>query len=214
LINVRMQLEDWENAIGYVKKDSRVDGKNLLLFGTSLSGGHVIWLSARRNDVKAAVAQCPYTDTMATIKSVSPLYILKKAPFIIADLLSSITGYHPVMLKLLTYKGENAILETDEETKKRFFKDVSFINEVPARTLLEFVKYSPGKYFGKLLNPVFVAACQKDTLAPADKTIKLARRDKYATYKNYDCGHFDIYLSPYFEEAINDYINFYNAILD
>lgn len=74
-----MQLEDWHNAIEYIKKDNRIDGEKLLLFGTSLSGGHVIWLSAHRNDIKGTIAQCPYTNTMATIKKVSLWYILKKS---------------------------------------------------------------------------------------------------------------------------------------
>ncbi len=144
LINAKMQLEDWQNAIDFVKKDNRIDKNNILLFGTSFSGGHVIWLSEHRNDIKGAIAQCPYTDTLATIKEKSPFYILKKAPYVIADILSCLTGYHPVMLKLTTYKGENAIMETDEETFKKFIGDARFINKVPARTLLEFIKYSPG----------------------------------------------------------------------
>lgn len=213
LINVRMQLEDWNNAIEFIKRDNRVDGEKILLFGTSFSGGHVIWLSAHRDDIKGAVAQCPYTDTKATIKAVSIHYVLKKAPFVIADVLSCITGYHPVMLKLSTYKGENALMETDEETFKRFIGDARFINEVPARTLLEFVKYSPGKYFKKVKNPIYVAVCTKDELAPSEKTIQLAGITNYATCKQYNCGHFEIYINPYFEEAINDYINFYNQIL-
>ena len=53
LINVKMQLEDWNSAIEYIKRDTRVDGDNLLLFGSSFSGGHVIWLSAHRKDIKA-----------------------------------------------------------------------------------------------------------------------------------------------------------------
>lgn len=211
-INVKMQLEDWHNAIEYIKKDNRIDGEKLLLFGTSLSGGHVIWLSAHRNDIKGTIAQCPYTNTMATIKKVSLWYILKKVPFVIADLLSCVAGYHPVMLKLSTYKGENAFIETDEETYKRFIGNVEFINKAPARTLLEFIKYSPGKYFSKITNPIYVAICTNDSLAPAEKTIQLANNCKYSICKKYDCGHFEIYLDPYFEEAINDYINFYNQL--
>ena len=212
LISVRMQLEDWNNAIAFVKKDSRVNGETVLLFGSSFSGGHVIYLSAHRNDIKATIAQCPYTDTMATIKAVSPLYILKKAPFVIADVLSCLTGYHPVMLKLSSYSGENALMEADEATTKRFIGNVRFINEAPARTLLVFLKYSPGKYFKKVHNPIYVAACAKDTLCPAEKTIQLAGSAKQLAYKLYDCGHFEIYLSPYFEEAINDYIRFFHQV--
>ena len=175
LINVKMQLEDWNNAIEFIKIDKRVDGTNLLIFGSSFSGGHVIWLSAHRNDIKAAIVQCPYTDTMATIKAVSPLYILKRAPFVIADVLSCITGYHPVMLKLSSYKGENAFMKADEEITKRFIGNADFINEAPARTLLEFVKYSPGKYLSKIKNPIYIAVCSKDTLVVTITSYALIR---------------------------------------
>ena len=104
-------------------------------------------------------------------------------------------------------------MEADEETTKRFVGDAKYINEAPARTLLEFVKYSPGKYFRKINNPVYVAACSIDTLAPAEKTIQLAGNSQYTTCKMYDCGHFEIYLDPHFEEAIQDYIQFYHQKL-
>ena len=212
LINVKMQLKDWNNAIEFVKKDIRVNGDKLLLFGSSFSGGHVTWLSAHRNDILGAIAQCPYTDTMATIKEVGLCYILKRAPFVVADLLTCLTGYHPVMLKLSTYKGELAFMEADEKTTKDFVGNAKFINKAPARTLLEFLKYSPGKYFNKITTPIFVAVCTKDDLAPADKTITLAKKCKNSTYKTFDCGHFEIYCNEFFEEAINDYIVFFNNL--
>ena len=212
LINVKMQLKDWNNAIDYIKNDSRIDANKLLLFGSSFSGGHVTYLSARRNDIKGAVAQCPYTDTMATIKKVGLGYILKRAPYVIADVLSCVTGYHPVMLKLSTYTGELAFMEADEKTTRDFIGDTEYINKAPARTLLEFLKYSPGRYFSKINSPIFVAACTKDDLAPADRTIELAQKCKTSVCKTYDCGHFQIYCNELFEEVINDYLEFYNKI--
>lgn len=101
-------------------------------------------------------------------------------------------------------------MEADEKTTKDFLGNAEFINEAPARTLLEFLKYSPGKYFRRITTPIFVAACSKDDLAPADKTIVLAKKAKNATYKRYDCGHFQIYCNELFEEVISDYISFYN----
>ena len=212
LINVKMQLHDWNTAIDFIKKDSRVDGDNLLLFGSSFSGGHVTYLTAHRNDVKGTVAQCPYTDTMATIKEVGLPYIIKRSPYVIADVLSNLTGYHPVMMKLSTYCGELAFMEADEKTTNDFIEGADYINEAPARTLLEFVKYSPGKYFGKIKTPIYVAACTKDDLAPADKTIELAKNAKNSVCKTYNCGHFEIYCNELFEEAVTDYIEFYNKI--
>ena len=212
LINVKMQLKDWNNAIEFIKKDIRVDAERLLLFGSSFSGGHVTYLSAHRNDVKGAVAQCPYTDTMATIKEVGLPYIIKRSPFVVADLLSCLTGYHPVMLKLSTYEGELAFMEADEKTTNDFIEAADYVNKAPARTLLEFLKYSPGKYFGKISTPIYVAACTRDNLAPAEKTIELAKKAKNLTYKRYDCGHFEIYCNELFEEVISEYIDFYNKI--
>lgn len=214
LINVRMQLEDWKNAIEFIKKDDRVDNEKLLLFGTSFSGGHVVWLTAHRDDVKATVAQCPYTNTMATIGVVGLRYILRKAPFVIADVLTCVTGYHPVMLKLSTWSGENAFMEADEALTKRYIGDADFINEAPARTLLEFVKYSPGRFFGRIGTPICVAACAKDMLAPAEKTLRLARKAKDPTCRKYDCGHFEIYLPPFFEEVVKEYTDFYDRALN
>ncbi len=213
LINAKMQLEDWNNAINHVKKDLRIDKERLLLFGTCFAGGHVIWLSAHRKDVIATVAQCPYTDTLATIKAVGAVYILKKLPFVIADLLTCITGYHPVMLKLGSYKGENAFMSADKETTLQMIGDAPFINKAPARSLLEFLKYSPGKFFSEINIPIYIAACSRDTLVPGEKTVELAKNAKHSICKKYNCRHFDIYLNGCFEEAINDYIVFYDKIL-
>lgn len=214
LIDVKMQLEDWNAAIEFVKGDDRVDGENLLIFGTSFSGGHAVWLSAHRDDIKAAIAQCPYTNTAATIQAVKLPYILKKSPYVIADVLSKVTGYHPVMLKLSSYTGENAFMVEGEEIYRRYMGDAPFVNAAPARTLLEFVKYSPGKYFGDIKIPIYVAACLSDVLAPAEKTLELAANAPYAVTKKYECGHFEIYLEPVFNEAIRDYINFYNGVFN
>lgn len=214
LINVKMQLHDWNTAIDFVKKDNRVDGSRLLLFGSSFSGGHVIWLAAHRNDITATVAQCPYTDTIATIKEVGLPYIIKRSPFVIADLLSSVTGYHPVMMKLSTFSGELAFMQADEKTTNDFIEGADYVNEAPARTLLEFVKYSPGKCFGRIKTPVFVAACTKDDLAPADKTVSLAKNAVNSVCKLYDCGHFEIYCNELFEESSKDYIDFYNKVFE
>ena len=59
-----------------------------------------------------------------------------------------------------------------------------------------------------------MAACSNDMLAPAEKTIKLAKNAKRLTYKSYDCGHFEIYLPPFFEEVMNEYTAFYNKALN
>ena len=212
-INVREQLADWECAINFIKKSSKVDSHKVLLFGSSFSGGQVITLAAKRNDILAVVAQCPYTDTLATLRTLSPLSALKTIPLVIADILSCLTGYHPVMLKLGDAPGKAAMMAVPDY--KEFFRliptDSNFVNKAPARTLLEFLRYSPGRYTQGIAIPIYYAVCMKDTLAPAKATITCAKRSPKAIIKEYDCGHFGIYFDEYFENAIADYIGFFDS---
>lgn len=211
-INVRNQLADWNCAIDLMKKDKRVDGKKIFLFGSSFSGGHVTALSAGRKDICAAVAQCPYTNKWATMGTLSLRSTVKTVPLLIADLLSCLTGYHPVMVKLGAPRGKAALMAVPDYNV--FLRQVpagsTFVNKAPARTILEFFKYSPGRYTKHIQSPIYFAVCKKDTLAPAKATVECARHAKKATIKEYDCGHFDIYLGEYFEEAIVDYISFFD----
>lgn len=213
-INVKEQLADWNCAINFIKKNDMIDGSKILLFGSSFSGGHVITLSAHRKDILATVAQCPYTNTLATMETVSPLSALKILPLVIADVLSCVIGYHPVMLKLMDAPGKAAMMAVPDY--KVLFNLVpensNFVNKAPARTVLEFFKYSPSRYTKNIVIPIYYAVCLKDTLAPARATVKCAKRSKKATIKEYDCGHFDIYLGDYFENVIIDYISFFDKI--
>jgi len=213
-INVKEQLADWNSAIDFIKKNDRIDDSKILLFGSSFSGGHVITLSAYRIDILATVAQCPYTNTLATMKTISPLSALKIFPFAIADVLSSIIGYHPVMIKLVDAPGKVAMMAVPDykEVFKLMPENLKFVNKAPARTILEFFKYSPSRYTKNIEIPIFYAVCRKDILAPAWATIKCAKRSKKATIKEYDCGHFDIYLGDYFENSIVDYIGFFDKL--
>lgn len=214
LISVKHQLTDWHQAIEWIKQEPRIDATQLYLFGTSFSGGHVIQLAAERQDISATIAQCAYTDTWATTFAVPFFSLLKMMPYLVADLFSMLRGYHPVMLKLAGNKGEVALMEVDDhdDSSQRMIGEANFINQTPARTLLEFLKYSPGKLSRAISTPIYFAVCKKDTIAPAKATLKWANQALKATIKEYPCEHFEIYLEPIFDEAIEDYIKFYQSI--
>ena len=153
-INVKEQLEDWNCAINYVKQDARLDSNRTLLCGSSFSGGHVITLSAARKDIVAAISQCPYANTMATLGALSPLSAIKAVPAIIADLLSCVTGYHPVMFKLADTRGKAAIMAVPDYEKYllQVPQNSTFINKTPARTMIEFFKYFPQQIYRSYRN--------------------------------------------------------------
>ncbi len=63
------------------------------------------------------------------------------------------------------------------------------------------------------VNSQTVSRWECGTTLPDVMTLsELAKQCKRSTYKTFDCGHFEIYCNDFFEEAINDYIEFYNNI--
>ncbi|MBB6021447.1 dienelactone hydrolase [Paenibacillus sp. JGP012] len=209
-INVKLQLQDWESAIDWVKKSEWVDGKRIILLGSSFSGGHVMTMSARHPEVSAAIAQCPFTDGKASRNTVPITSLLKLSGLVVLDLLSCLTGYHPVKVKLAGKPGEAALMAVPDyqEYLALVPEKASFHPKVPARTILEFFKYSPGKYTAEIQCSIYFGVCDLDTVAPAKETLKHAALAPKGTIKRYPCGHFDIYRGKHFEVAIQDYIAF------
>lgn len=211
LINAKDQLADWNNAIDFAKRKLKTD--NIILFGSSFSGGHVIKLLSERKDVTAAISQCPYTDTLATIKALPARKILKFFFPVLLDLLSCLTGYHPYMIKTIGKDEKNSLIAVPDysEYLERLPQNLDVPNLIPARTVFQFLKYSPGKYFKKINKPILVVPCLKDSLTPAYKTIKLAKQCKTAVVKGINCNHFDIYFNGFFDEACEYYLEFLDA---
>ena len=213
-VNVKEQLEDWNNAVDFVKTLDNIDTDRLFLFGTSFSGGHVMTLSAKRNDIRGTIAQCPYTDTFASVFAVPAVTSLKLVLTLCADCVTRLFG-HKIMVPLAGKPNERALMVAENYT---YYLDLmagnskTFQNITPVETVLEFFKYRPGKYAKDIRTPIYYAVCAKDEVAPAKKTLEYAKQSPLGTIKLYDCGHFDIYGSPYFEEASADYINFFQSL--
>jgi pimeloyl-ACP methyl ester carboxylesterase len=57
------QVEDWFNAVSYAATDPMVDAGRIGVFGSDLSGGHVIYVAAHEPRIKALVSQVTRADT-------------------------------------------------------------------------------------------------------------------------------------------------------
>lgn len=214
-VNVKEQLEDWNNAIAFVKTLENVDTTRIFLFGTSFSGGHVMTLSAKRTDIRGALAQCPYTDTFASVCAVPVCTRVKLFLTLCADCVTRLFG-HKIMVPLAGKPNSTALMVSADYA---VYLDLmgnnskTFRNITPVETVLEFFKYRPGKYAKDIPIPIYYAICAKDTVAPAEKTLQYAKQSKSGVVKQYPCGHFDIYFEPYFDRAIADYINFFQSLV-
>jgi len=83
-----------------------------------------------------------------------------------------------------------------------------------ARMMLYLASYRPIAKVGKLKVPVLVQACMKDSVAPAPAAVKLARKaGSRVELKQYDMGHFDIYVGEDREIALADQLAFFGRTL-
>ncbi|MEH0532630.1 prolyl oligopeptidase family serine peptidase [Streptomyces stelliscabiei] len=81
LLSIKRQLTDWDAAIDYVKARPDVDHTRIAVWGSSFGGGgHAITVASRHPELRAAVAQCPFTDGLASALALGPLASLRITP--------------------------------------------------------------------------------------------------------------------------------------
>ncbi len=69
-----------------------IDPRRIGLWGTSFSGGHVIATAARVPGIAAVVAQCPFTDSVASLGAINPLISARLTALATRDLVTARFG--------------------------------------------------------------------------------------------------------------------------
>jgi len=214
LIWIPRQLEDYAAAVDYARDLEEIDSQRIALWGTSLSGGHVITTAARDHRIACAVAQCPGVDGRASAKHAFETMGVKHLLRLIVhgqrDICRGLLGLSPHRIPIVGKPGSISMLTTPGELE--FFEQFvpeTFVNETCARILIRGDKYRPIKYAADVRCPVLMQVCEKDEIIPvssARETEKLL--DAYADAHYYPIGHFDIYKGEHFERAVEEQLGF------
>lgn len=204
LVNVKKQLEDWRNALEYVRSLKEVDGERVALWGTSFSGGHVLVTAARDQRVSAVVAQVPFVDGLATASHLGLGFVLKATVHGLMDAVASVFGrVHHV--PVVSDPDEFAIMNTPG-SKEGYLSLIpegsAWRNECPARILLSIPFYRPVRFAPKIKCPVLIIYARKDTLIPPEAVRKTASKIRNVKAVCLDAGHFDVYFDPLFSETV------------
>ena len=212
LIDVNQQLEDWRCAIGFARSLSdQLDVQQVILWGSSFSGGHVIKLGAEDPSIKAIISQCPFTNGIASASTLNPLTLTKVTGLAVADLVGSLVGANPILVKAAGKPGE-AVLMDAPDAEPGMNKIVGpgslWKNAVIARFVLQITRYFPGSQAKNLSMPALFCVCLPDSVAPSKQTLKHVSKAKKGTVKTYDFGHFDVYTGAGFEALIDDQLAF------
>lgn len=214
VIDVDAQLDDWRAAIGFARGCPGVDPDRVVVWGTSFGGGHALSLAADPPPgVVAAVAQCPFTDGIASAAATSPISSIRVGWRALRDLIAKAAGRPPVMVAT-SGPPHSAALMTAHDAESGFAALVPaevqarFSNEVAARIGLSIIVYRPGRQAAKIAIPIFAAICLNDTVAPPRAAQRQIARAPQAEIKTYDTGHFAIYLNPWHDRAVADQVAF------
>lgn len=214
------QQEDWSAAVEYVRSLQEIDPTKIALWGTSLSGGHVIMIAARDSEIACVSAQCPLLDGRAggmdVVKELGLGYILKMTfGHALRDLIRSWLGLSPHKIPLVGKPGTVAALA--DAGAWNMLEEVApegFINEVCARILIRMDKYRPIKKTSEVHCPVLLQVCDKDISLPMSTVDKAERQlGELGEVIHYPIDHFDIYLGSDFEQAVSDQLTFFSRHL-
>jgi dienelactone hydrolase len=211
VLDVGMQLQDWVAAVAYGRTLQGIDQSRIGLWGTSFGGGHVIATAARLPGVAAVVAQCPFTDGMASLRVLSPVIAARITALAIRDLIGARLGRPPVMVKTAGNPGEVALMSTPDAYPGylRLMPDGTTVpNAVAARIGVKIIGYRPGRLAAEVNCPILFCVCESDSVAPAGPTLRYAAAAPRGEITRYPHGHFDIYVDDAFERVVADQIGF------
>ena len=211
LLDIELQRDDWAAAVAYARSLPEVDGRRVVLWGSSFGGGHVIAMGARLPGLAAVIAQCPFTDGTASAIATGPATTARLLPRIVADLAAAARGKPPVLVPLAG-PPRSAALMTAPDAVPGFLRLVpegmAFRNEAAARVGLRITLDNPGRSARKVQCPILFCICDTDSVAPAGATERHARKAPRGEIKHYPFGHFDIYVGGGFERAVRDQLDF------
>ncbi|CAG2141549.1 Quorum-quenching protein AidA [Cupriavidus yeoncheonensis] len=212
LLNIQDQLQDWAAAIAFARNLPDIDPKRIALFGSSLSGGHVLTMAARDPAIAAAVAQVPTCDGLRNLPALGLAHLTRLTLAGLYDAARSLVGMSPFYIAATGRPGTWSAMATPEALS--WFESVTpdkstWVNQVCARIALRYGTYRPIAGVRKIQCPTLYCIGEEDVhLAPAGLAHEAASRTPRAEVKTYPCGHFGLYMGPLWERAVADQTDF------
>ena len=211
LLDIGRQLDDWAAAIHFARSLDTVDAGRIVVWGTSFSGGHVIEVAKRDGKVAAVVAQCPFTDGFASLRTLGIVSLLKVTVLAVRDTIAAFGHSAPIRVALAGTRGQAALM-TAPDVIGGFYAlvpdDMVLADQVTARIGMRIPLYYPGRAAADLAMPALFCVCLQDSVAPAKTTLWHVRKARRGQIRRYPTGHFDIYVGEWFERAVSDQIAF------
>ncbi|MCJ1324586.1 hypothetical protein MMC10_001248 [Thelotrema lepadinum] len=195
------QVQTFRDALTAIEQDSRINPKELGVWGTSLSGGHAMYAAATDRRVKAIVAVTPYISPTNGLAQ-----RMRFAPAVTMELISH--RYHQrkgrdhasAMIPGVGAPGSRAVMTADEAlgwTNFIAFNAPNFKNEVTLSSLRNMALYNIAPHADMIRVPTLAIVARDDKICPAGSVRKALEGVKSAQVHEFLGGHFDLLGSEF-----------------
>lgn len=211
LLDIAKQHQDWIAAIAYARNRPDVDATKIVLWGSSLSGGHVVAVAAQDRNIAAVISQVPHMLGLPSGLAGGLLTGARVTIHALIDRLGNLIGLQPHYVNAAAEPGRLALMtapNADHGYMRLVPAGKVFDRRVAARFALDVVRYSPGKHLRKLAVPTLLQVAKNDQTTPASAALRSARGARMVTVKKHDADHFDPYIEPLFSTFISEQLEF------
>lgn len=204
LIDPEISLEDWRNALAFVRGLDSVDTSQIALWGSSYGGGHVLTTAARDSGLRAVIAQVPHCDSRSTASKTPLAKALRATAHGLLDLgLSRLGREHRVAI--VGEPGQGFAILEFPAWKAQYLRlagrSASWINSTPARSLFNGRNYNPVDTVDKIQCPVLILSAANDAGIPAEDVALTVARITDCRHVVYPGDHFELYHGWRFSQA-------------
>jgi len=213
VVSPKAQIEDYQSAVRFARTIRGVDPERIVLWGVSLSAGHVLKVAAADKRIAAVISLTPAVDGLAALAQMlrpeRAGILLRLLGLTAADALAAILGRSPVMAPIVARPGEAAALNSPGALEGMLaIAGPTWRNFIAARVFLQAPFYRPRTAASDISCPTLVQIAARDHTAPVEPVRKMAAAMS-ATLCEYAGDHFDVYPgAPCFDAVLKDQRSF------
>jgi uncharacterized protein len=210
----RRHREDYRAAIDFARQLDGVDPLRIVLWGTSWSGGHVVYAAAEDRGIAAVVSQTPDLDGPWTLREIAKYggwgQLMRVTREGLKDQIGALRGDPPHLIPTVAPPGQVAAMTSeDAETGYKAIAGPTWRNEITARAVLEEGRNRATSVIDRISCPILIQIADRDTVAPPPPTRAAAWKAKgRVEVHEYPCLHFDVYVGEWRERSIDDQLHF------
>ena len=212
------QQEDYRNAITWISDHPHVDPQRIGIWGTSYSGGLVLYVGIFDKRVKAIVAQAPSAMNWETRRGIDPERFDTVGDWLLQDRIQRYRTGTIKYIKVVAPDGEPCVLSQPESYA--FLMAASqhapnWRNQITLESLEKQREFDPISLIHLIApTPLLIIAAEQDTLIPLDAPVAAYQRAlEPKALKLLPCGHFDVYTEPWIGEAASAAVDWFQSHL-